>query len=190
MFAIRRVSMRPDPEIRIDCFVHFVRCTQIVSINTRIIFHFDSRHSDIYTYKFYTAIKRRAFPSLTNLSLSVTAHCGAHHHPPPSLRTSLAHTGIPRHIDSEINVSSLNLIRYSFFVCWFCFQIFALPWTPMSPKLNFQMLEEQPIGTKLTTLQATDADSNIEAYRLSSNDFFDINNLTGLYRHESKTQNS
>lgn len=50
-------------------------------------------------------------------------------------------------------------------------------------RLNFQMLEEQPIGTKLTTLQATDADSNIEAYRLSSNDYFDVNNLTGLYRH-------
>lgn len=54
----------------------------------------------------------------------------------------------------------------------------------MTPKLNFQLLEEQPIGTKLTTLQATDADSNIEAYRLSSNDYFDINNLTGLYRHD------
>lgn len=54
----------------------------------------------------------------------------------------------------------------------------------MSPKLSFQFLEEQPIGTKLTTLQATDADSNIEAYRLSSNEYFDINNLTGLYGHE------
>lgn len=43
------------------------------------------------------------------------------------------------------------------------------------------MLEEQPIGTKLTTLQATDADSNIEEYHLSANDYFEINNLTGLF---------
>lgn len=48
------------------------------------------------------------------------------------------------------------------------------------PKLTFQMLEEQPIDTKLTTLQATDADSNIEAFSLSPNDYFDVNNLTGL----------
>lgn len=42
-------------------------------------------------------------------------------------------------------------------------------------------MEEQPIGTKLTTLQATDADSNIEEYHLSDNDYFTINNLTGLF---------
>lgn len=41
------------------------------------------------------------------------------------------------------------------------------------------MLEEQPIGTKLTQLQATDSDSNIEAYHLSANDYLQINNLTG-----------
>lgn len=43
----------------------------------------------------------------------------------------------------------------------------------------FQMFEEQPIGTKLTQLQATDVDSNIEAYQLSTNDYLEINNLTG-----------
>lgn len=41
------------------------------------------------------------------------------------------------------------------------------------------MLEEQSIGTVLTTLQATDADSNIEEYHLSENDYFEINNITG-----------
>lgn len=41
------------------------------------------------------------------------------------------------------------------------------------------MLEEQTIGTKLTQLQASDADSNIEAYHLSANDYLEINNLTG-----------
>lgn len=42
------------------------------------------------------------------------------------------------------------------------------------------MLEEQPIGTKLTQLQAHDVDSNIEAYQLSTNDYLEINNLTGM----------
>lgn len=41
------------------------------------------------------------------------------------------------------------------------------------------MLEEQPIGTKLTQLQASDEDSNIEAYHMSTNDYLAINNLTG-----------
>lgn len=41
------------------------------------------------------------------------------------------------------------------------------------------MMEEQPIGTKLTQLQATDSDSNIEAYHLSTNDYLEINNITG-----------
>lgn len=58
-------------------------------------------------------------------------------------------------------------------------QVFASPWTPTQPKLIYQMLEEQAIGTKLTQLQATDADSNIEAYHLSTNDYLEINNLTG-----------
>lgn len=48
------------------------------------------------------------------------------------------------------------------------------------------MLEEQPIGTKLTQLQATDNDSNIEAYHLSTNDYLEINNLTGKMRVERK----
>lgn len=63
----------------------------------------------------------------------------------------------------------------------FSLQLFALPWTLTSPRLSYQIMEEQPIGTKLTTLQATDADSNIEEYRLSANDYFNINNLTGLF---------
>lgn len=41
------------------------------------------------------------------------------------------------------------------------------------------MMEEQTIGTKLTQLQATDIDSNIEAYHLSTNDYLEINNITG-----------
>ena len=48
------------------------------------------------------------------------------------------------------------------------------------------MLEEQPIGTKLTQLQATDSDSNIEAYHLSTNDYLEINNLTGKRKMRAK----
>lgn len=45
-------------------------------------------------------------------------------------------------------------------------------------------MEEQAIGTKLTQLQATDSDSNIEAYHLSTNDYFEINNITGKLNNE------
>lgn len=47
------------------------------------------------------------------------------------------------------------------------------------PKYTFQILEEQPIGTILTTLQATDVDSNIDEYHLAPNEYFKINNSTG-----------
>lgn len=59
--------------------------------------------------------------------------------------------------------------------------MFAPPWTPSLPKLTFQILEEQPIGTILTTLQATDADSSIDEYRLEPNEYFTINNSTGKH---------
>lgn len=45
--------------------------------------------------------------------------------------------------------------------------------------LSYQILEEQPIGTILTALQATDTDSNIDEYRLEPNNYFEINNMTG-----------
>ncbi|KAG4077206.1 hypothetical protein HA402_016193 [Bradysia odoriphaga] len=57
---------------------------------------------------------------------------------------------------------------------------FTPPWTPSSPKLNFQVIEEQQIGTILTKLQATDADSNIDEYKLEPNDYFEVNPRTGL----------
>lgn len=66
-------------------------------------------------------------------------------------------------------------------------QEFAAPWTPSSPKLNFQVLEEQEIGTILTKLQATDADSNIDEYRLEPNDYFEVNPTTGeAFKHPIK----
>lgn len=48
------------------------------------------------------------------------------------------------------------------------------------PKYTFQILEEQPIGTILTTLQASDIDSNIDEYHLVPNEYFKINNSTGI----------
>lgn len=54
------------------------------------------------------------------------------------------------------------------------------PWTLSNPKLHYSILEEQPVGTVLTQLQATDADSNIAEYKLEPNDYFEINNITGL----------
>lgn len=47
------------------------------------------------------------------------------------------------------------------------------------------MAEEQPTGTQLIQMEATDADSNIEGYHLSANDYFEINNLTGKSINES-----
>lgn len=49
------------------------------------------------------------------------------------------------------------------------------------------MLEEQAVGTKLTQLQASDADSNIEAYHMSENDYLEINNLTGMKNVRTST---
>jgi Cadherin domain len=46
--------------------------------------------------------------------------------------------------------------------------------------------EEQPIGTILTTLQATDADSTISEYKIDENPYFDINNITGLVKTKSR----
>ncbi|KAJ6636635.1 Cadherin-87A [Pseudolycoriella hygida] len=57
---------------------------------------------------------------------------------------------------------------------------FTAPWTPSSPKLHYTVHEEQQIGTVLTKLQAVDADSNIDEYRLEPNDYFEVNAATGL----------
>lgn len=53
------------------------------------------------------------------------------------------------------------------------------PWTPEAPRYRFEVLEEQPLGTILTTMQATDADSTVAEYRMTDNSYFEINNTTG-----------
>lgn len=68
-------------------------------------------------------------------------------------------------------------------------QAFQSPWTPQSPKFEFEMIEEQPVHSILTTLHATDADSTIGEYQLvddaadNGNRYFEINNMTGK-QHE------
>lgn len=55
-----------------------------------------------------------------------------------------------------------------------------MPWTPEQPVIKLQMVEEQPVGTVLTTLQAYDEDSTIGEYDISDNDYFEINKSSGV----------
>ncbi|XP_055907536.1 cadherin-87A isoform X2 [Eupeodes corollae] len=57
---------------------------------------------------------------------------------------------------------------------------FNPPWTPENPIIKLQMVEEQPIGSVLTTLQAIDEDSTIGEYSISPNPFFEINRTSGV----------
>ncbi|XP_030078648.1 cadherin-87A [Drosophila hydei] len=56
---------------------------------------------------------------------------------------------------------------------------FNAPWSPEQPVIKLQMVEEQPVGTVLTTLQASDEDSSIGEFNITSNDYFAINHTTG-----------
>uniref|UniRef100_A0A1A9VG57 Cadherin domain-containing protein n=1 Tax=Glossina austeni TaxID=7395 RepID=A0A1A9VG57_GLOAU len=57
---------------------------------------------------------------------------------------------------------------------------FNLPWTIENPVIKLQMSEEQPVGSVLTTLQASDDDSTIGDYDISENPYFEINKSTGV----------
>ncbi len=66
-------------------------------------------------------------------------------------------------------------------------QVFQAPWSPEAPIYKFELLEEQPINTTLTTLHATDVDSTISVYKIigdddNGNKYFQINNITN-YSH-------
>ncbi|TDG52178.1 hypothetical protein AWZ03_001459 [Drosophila navojoa] len=56
---------------------------------------------------------------------------------------------------------------------------FNAPWSPEQPVIKLQMVEEQPVGTVLTTLQASDEDSSIGEFNITANDYFAINHTTG-----------
>ena len=47
--------------------------------------------------------------------------------------------------------------------------IFPSPWSPESPIIRISVSEELPIGTVVTSLEATDVDSNIGGYKLVVN---------------------
>ncbi|XP_037891980.1 cadherin-87A [Glossina fuscipes] len=57
---------------------------------------------------------------------------------------------------------------------------FNSPWTIENPVIKLQMSEEQPVGSVLTTLQASDDDSTIGDYDISENPYFEINKSTGV----------
>ncbi|XP_030572028.1 cadherin-87A [Drosophila novamexicana] len=57
---------------------------------------------------------------------------------------------------------------------------FNAPWSQEQPVIKLQMVEEQPVGTMLTTLQASDEDSSIGEFNITSNDYFAINQTTGV----------
>ncbi|XP_039957046.1 cadherin-87A [Bactrocera tryoni] len=57
---------------------------------------------------------------------------------------------------------------------------FNPPWTAENPVIKLQMIEEQPIGSVLTTLQAYDDDSTIGEYNITPNAYFTINKTNGV----------
>lgn len=93
-------------------------------------------------------------------------------------------------IDTSTNFHNklqLNLTIFDEKYFYFHFQIFQSPWSPRSPKYEFELMEEQPINTILTTLHATDADSTVAEFQLidgpadNGNEYFEINNVTGKH---------
>ncbi|GFS53692.1 cadherin-87A [Trichonephila inaurata madagascariensis] len=56
---------------------------------------------------------------------------------------------------------------------------FPRPWTPENPEILINAMEEQPKGSVVSTLVATDPDSNIAEYRIEpENEFFHIDNTS------------
>lgn len=58
---------------------------------------------------------------------------------------------------------------------------FLPPWSPESPVYHLELKEEQPVGTIVSTYQATDEDSDIASYAIiPMNEYFQINSGTGI----------
>ncbi|RWS15955.1 cadherin-87A-like protein [Dinothrombium tinctorium] len=59
--------------------------------------------------------------------------------------------------------------------------VFGRPWTPQRPEMSYSIQEEQPIGTVLVNLLATDIDSKIDHYTIEPpNEYFDIDRDSGV----------
>ncbi|XP_030375900.1 cadherin-87A [Scaptodrosophila lebanonensis] len=63
---------------------------------------------------------------------------------------------------------------------------FNAPWSPEQPIIKLQMVEEQPVGSILGTLQASDEDSSIGEFNISANDYFAINHTSGVITTTSR----
>ena len=58
---------------------------------------------------------------------------------------------------------------------------FGAPWTPEKPEISVSIMEEQPVGTVLINLLATDVDSDISHYEIRPpSPFFEISRETGV----------
>lgn len=57
---------------------------------------------------------------------------------------------------------------------------FPRPWTPENPEVHLNAMEEQPKGSVVATLIATDSDSNIAEYVIDpENEYFHIDKASG-----------
>ncbi|KAG8178249.1 hypothetical protein JTE90_000350 [Oedothorax gibbosus] len=64
---------------------------------------------------------------------------------------------------------------------------FPRPWTPENPEIHINAMEEQPKGSVVSTLVATDPDSNIAEYRIEpENEYFHIDNTSGVISVKSR----
>ncbi|RWS20866.1 cadherin-87A-like protein, partial [Leptotrombidium deliense] len=58
---------------------------------------------------------------------------------------------------------------------------FGRPWTPQRPEMTYSIIEQQPVGTVLANLFATDIDSKIDYYAIEpENEFFAIDRDSGV----------
>ncbi|KAG1695314.1 Cadherin-87A [Nymphon striatum] len=65
--------------------------------------------------------------------------------------------------------------------------IFSPPWTETTPETNFSIVEEQTVGNVVYTFAATDADSNIDIYKIQPpNKYFNIDNTSGVLMVKSR----
>lgn len=64
---------------------------------------------------------------------------------------------------------------------------FPRPWTPENPEVYLNAMEEQPKGSVVATLIATDPDSNIARYAIEpENEFFQIDKASGVISVKSR----
>ena len=62
---------------------------------------------------------------------------------------------------------------------------FNYPWTILNPRVEFTTNEEQPVGTVVGKLTATDVDTEIDYYKIDPpSKYFSIDNQTGVIRVE------